>query len=131
VGGEVREEAERILAQRRDLVGEFDLDLVEFYAKDGVVAVFHPVTSPSAWMIHIAAALGNPAHRTFAALRCAERWFMEKHPSVAKLFGFIREDNLPALRAASFMGYVVEGHIKDYVFQNETLYGIIVMGRRL
>lgn len=133
MGSEVnaRIEAERILAQRRDLVGEFDLDHVEFHVSDGVVAVFHPVTSSTAWMIHIAAEIGNPAHRTFTGLRAVERAFVERHPSVMKLFGFIREDNLRALKAAAFMGYEVEGHVKDYVFQNGTLYGIIVMGRRL
>ena len=127
----MRAEAERILAQNSEWLGPFDLDLFEYHVSNGVVGIFHPLTSPTTWMVHIASALGNPAHRTFAGLRAVERAFAEKNPSILKLVGFIREDNMRALKAAAFMGYLVEGHIKDYVSQNGTLYGIIVMGRRL
>ncbi len=126
----MRAEAERILAQHTEMVSGLDLDHCDFCVFDGVVAVYHPVTSPTAWMIHIAADKGTTGHKMFRGLAKTDEWFKTRHPSVLKLFGFIRDDNYRAMKTAAFMGFEPEGHIKDYLFQNGTHYGIIVMGRR-
>ena len=125
--------ARRILAANIEWLGEgfeLGLDNLLWGVCDGVFVAYHPTTSDSTWMMHIASERGAAGHRVFRAAAVADRWFKAQRPEVKKLVAFIRSDNLRALRSAGHIGFEPEGRIRDYYFKDEKYHDIVILGRR-